>query len=83
MLIIVGVEIIATITIDATNFSRYLKTKLRKRVGEAGSTMTHIDVEVSLAVEEDGRLFFEARHGQASLGKGPLRLDSTASMSGA
>ena len=72
-----GVERIATIEIDASCFSTYLKRKLRKQLAEEQSTMAQMTISISLSVNHSGRLFFEAKIGDASLGRGPLRFDAT------
>jgi hypothetical protein len=74
-----GVRELTTIPIHRQNFSWQLKRLLEEKQeahndeeGEAS-----VDTTVNLSIDSSGRLYFEAKHGGLSMGKGILRIDST------
>lgn len=75
-----GVECIATVVIDWTSFSMNFTETLRKKMERESTTMEALEVSISLAVDDEGRLCFEARSGTSGrivIGKGELRYDAT------
>lgn len=71
------VQKISTIKIGSDAMSTYLRKKLEDQMNANSAQKTHLSVAVTVSVDRSARLFFEAKHGMASLGKGQLRLDAT------
>lgn len=75
-----GVECIATIVMDWNSFSMNFTKTLRKKMERESTTMEALELSISLAVNQQGRLYFEARSGTSGrivVGKGELRFDAT------
>ncbi|KAK5077778.1 mtDNA inheritance, partitioning of the mitochondrial organelle [Exophiala xenobiotica] len=78
-----NVRPLTTIPINKRNFSWQLKRLLEAKLDDhneaAGEAL--IDTVINLSIEDSGRLYFEARHANLSMGKGELRYDSTKQIS--
>lgn len=74
------VECIATIVMGWTSFSMNFTKTLRKKMERESTTMDALEVSISLTVDDEGRLCFEARSGTSRrivVGKGELRYDAS------
>ena len=75
-----GIECVASIAMNWSTFSTYFTRTLRKKMESESTTMEVLEISISLGVNEQGRLYFEARSGTSNrtvIGKGKLRFDAT------
>lgn len=75
-----GIECVATIAMDWTNFSGNFTKTLRKKMERESTAFEALELSISLAVNDLARLCFEARTGTSRrivVGSGMLRYDDT------